>query len=120
MGCPSIKDFKNMIEQNMIMNCTVSVTDVENSIKVYGPDILTLKGKTSRSKSVVVQTDEIVVPRQLLDNICNITLAVDILFVNNQPFFVSISRGLKFATVEHRSSRNKKNFLELMYHVMYI
>ena len=29
------------------------------------------------------------------------TLVVDVLFVNNIPFLITISRGIKFVTVEH-------------------
>ena len=39
MGYPSLEDFKNMIRQNMIMNCPITVADVENSIKIFGQDI---------------------------------------------------------------------------------
>ena len=34
-------------------------------------------------------------------------MSTDIMFINKLPFMVSISRRLKFATIEYLSSKNK-------------
>ena len=39
VGHPSIKDFRTMIQQNMILNYPITDEDVTNSIEIYGPDI---------------------------------------------------------------------------------
>ena len=49
--CPSTRDFQQMISQNLILNCPVTVSDVARADKIYGKDIHALKGKTTRSKS---------------------------------------------------------------------
>ena len=46
LGFPSMRDFKSMVRDNLIKNCPISMEDVTNALKIYGPDILA-KGKDS-------------------------------------------------------------------------
>jgi hypothetical protein len=48
VGYPSPRDFKNMVRSNMIKNCNVTPTDIDNAHKLFGDDIATLRGKTVR------------------------------------------------------------------------
>ena len=43
MGLSLIHDFKNLVKNNMIYNFPVTVTDVSNSMKIYGSSIASLK-----------------------------------------------------------------------------
>ena len=45
VGYPSIKDFANMINKNMIMNCPVTIEDVMRAENINGPSVQALKGK---------------------------------------------------------------------------
>jgi hypothetical protein len=47
---------------NMIKNNPVTTADVELAEKIFGPDIATLKGKTTRRKPVPVVEDYIDIP----------------------------------------------------------
>ena len=49
VGYPSPKDFQNLISENIILNCPVTVEDVIRADKIYGRDINSLKGKTTRT-----------------------------------------------------------------------
>ena len=106
-----------MVKHNLIMNCPISEEDINNSILVYGQDIHILKGKTMRDKPIPVKTDYIKIPREILERNNRITLAVDILYVNNQPFLVTISRNLHFATVENLNNRRKETLIMAMKNV---
>ena len=44
VGYPSARDFHQMISQNLILNCPVTVVDVARAEKIYGKDIHALKG----------------------------------------------------------------------------
>ena len=48
MGCAMIQNFKHILRQNIIMNCPVTTEDIDNAEKIFGPDIGTMKGKTTR------------------------------------------------------------------------
>jgi hypothetical protein len=72
-----------------------------NSNKIFGPDLATLKGKTVRMTHPPVVTDYVQIPNEIVSLNRNITLVIDIMFVNGLPFVVSISRKIKFTTVEY-------------------
>ena len=54
---------------------------------IYGKDIHDLKGKTTRTKPKPVVINYLVMTKNILENNKNITLSIDIMFVNN--FFSS-------------------------------
>jgi hypothetical protein len=45
VGHPSSRDFKNMVRSNMIKNCNVTASDIDNAYKPFGDDIFTLGGE---------------------------------------------------------------------------
>jgi hypothetical protein len=47
-GYHSNKDFNNMVRSNMIKNCPVTSKSVSAANKIFGPDIASIKGKTTR------------------------------------------------------------------------
>ena len=95
-----------MVRAGLILNCPVTIDDINCAEKIYGPNIAALKFKTVRRKSEQVSRDYIKVPPQIVQANNIITIAADILFVNKIPHFASISRNIKFTTVQHISSRN--------------
>ena len=50
VGYPSTRDFHQIISQNLILNCPVTVGDVARADKIYGKGIHALKRNTTRSK----------------------------------------------------------------------
>jgi hypothetical protein len=69
LGCPTIENFKHLLGHNMIKNCPVTIADVSTAERFFGPDIVTLKGKSTRKVPVPVKTDEIKIPKELLCSI---------------------------------------------------
>ena len=47
VGCPSDKDLKKILKTSSLPNCPVMPRDVLITNKLFGPDISTLKGKTT-------------------------------------------------------------------------
>ena len=89
-----------MIKKDMIINCPVTIEDVMRAENINGPSVQALKGKTIRTKPSPVVTDYVAVPHKLFEENRNVTLSVDVMFVNQIPFLTSISRNLKFTTAE--------------------
>ena len=50
VGFPTIADLKTAIATNAIANLKVTTRDVDLAEKIFGPDLGTLKGKTTRRK----------------------------------------------------------------------
>ena len=57
-----------MIRQNIIQNFPVTVEDIEMAEKIFGPDVSTLKVKTTRQRPKVVVDDFIEIPIELVNN----------------------------------------------------
>ena len=100
IGCPSVNEFKALVRNHLINNCPVTIEDILIAEKIYGPDVSGLKGKTTRRKPPRVETDYVALPPDILKNHGKVVLSADILFVQGYPFFVTISRNIKFNTVE--------------------
>jgi hypothetical protein len=108
LGYPSQKDFKWVIQSNQVNDCPVTVQDVEASHKIWGKSVAALKGKTTRSKPIHVAKDFVKVPKGILSLHTEVFLTCDICFVNQVPFFVSLSRKICFTTVNHLTDRKVK------------
>ena len=59
LGYPSINDMKAIIRMNAIKNNPVTTEDVDIAEKIFGPDVATLKGKTTCPAPVPVIEDRI-------------------------------------------------------------
>jgi len=101
IGNPSEKDFKGMVSGNMIKNCPVTMTDITNALAIFGPDLASIRGKTVRWTPAPVVADYVAVPRALVEQNKVVTLAADVFFVDGTAFLITVSRRIKFITVEH-------------------
>ena len=100
VGRPSTAAFLELINTNMIANCPVTPADVEAAEHILGPDIGSLKGKTTRRNPPIVESPVTPVPTEILKRYQKVTLCVDIMYVNRIAMVVSISRNIKFGTIE--------------------
>ncbi|CAJ1953169.1 unnamed protein product [Cylindrotheca closterium] len=96
MGAPGAELFKLAIGGNFFKNCPITEEDVNISEKIYGPSFSTIKGKQKRPTSKAVVDDWIEMPKELLKHNSNLDLCIDIMFINNVAFFVSIDKAIKF------------------------
>jgi len=81
---------------NTIKNNPVTVDDINIAEKVYGPDIGSLKGKTTRRKPKPVVKDYVEIPRELKETHQDVELAIDTMFVSKIPFLTTISKNIMY------------------------
>jgi hypothetical protein len=74
-------------------------------IKVWGPSIAMLKGKTVRTTPPVVRQDVIEIRNEIRELHKDVTLTIDSFFVNKIPFFTTYSLVICFLSVMHLSNR---------------
>ena len=92
-------------------NCPVTRRDIEIAEDIFGPDIGSRKGKTVHRGGERVDTHMVDIPATVLRHYKNDTLAGDIMFVNKIPFFMTISRHLRFGTAENIANQKQKTLL---------
>ena len=107
LGSPSIADLKKAITMNAINNLPVKTEDIDTAERIYGPDLGTLKGKTTRRKPIPMVTDTIAMPQELYEDRSDWELCMDIMFVNGMPFLTSITRKLYYRTAQFLPSRGR-------------
>ena len=102
IGRPTTRDFIHIVNHNLLPNCPVTQRDIMAAEDIFGPDLGSLKGKTVRRRPHSVTTDITYspLPPTVHERYQAVTLCADVMHVNGIPFFVSISRHLKFGTVE--------------------
>ena len=88
-----------------LANCPITRQDVLAADNIFGPNLGSLKGKTVHRPNPHVSTCIDGVPPDLLNIHGNVTLCIDIMFINKIPFLVTISRDIKFGTVEALDNR---------------
>jgi len=117
-----VKDFKTAISMNLIRNCPVTVEDINNSEKIFGADIPSMKGKVTRKKPTPVVEDIIELPEELRMTQKHVTLCVDVMHVNSLTFLTTISRNLYYRSAQHIKTTSKAEFMKafktlfMMYH----
>ena len=88
-----------------LANCPVTRADIIAAKDILGPNLGSLKGKTVRHPNEHVPGGMEGVPHEIMSLHKNVTLCIDIMFINKIPFLVTISRNLKFRTVEALDNR---------------
>jgi hypothetical protein len=75
---------------NAIKNCPVTTEDVNNAKKIFGTNMTSFRGKSTRRKSTPVREDSIEKTEELISQNCKIDLCIDIMYVNECGFMTSI------------------------------
>lgn len=96
---PPARKFMELVSNNLIKNCPVERRHIQAAEEIFGPNLGALKGKTRRHTVDHVPGVVDTVPPEILSKHREVTLCVDIMFVNKVPFLLAISRGLRIATV---------------------
>ena len=109
LGTPSIADLKKIISMNAISNLPVKTEDIDLAERIFGPDIGTLKGKTTRQDPLPMATDQIELPPETHEDRSSWELCIDVMCVNKMPFLTSITRKLYYRTAQFLPSRSKED-----------
>ena len=79
----------------------MTVEYVYVTLKIWGKNIVELKGKNTRIKPNTAARDYVKTPVDLLNLHKEVFLTLDIFFVNKIPFFFTLSRKICFTAVNH-------------------
>ena len=105
VGRPSKTDFVGIVKNNLLRHCPITAQDISVAENIYGQDIGTLQGKTTRTKPPRVITDFVCVPEDIIKTHQEIVLSVDIMMVDKVMFMVTLSHDIQFTTVTHLETK---------------
>jgi hypothetical protein len=106
MMFPSTRQYMNIADKSLLRNNPIERADIVAAEDIYGSNIGSLKGKTVTHKALPVDGRIAGVPQAIRDKFQSVTLSLDLFFINKIPFFLTISHGLHFGTVETIRSRH--------------
>ncbi len=56
------KEFAGMVHERLLTNCPVTVRNVDNANRIFGPDLANLRGKMTRTKPEHVRVEYVQIP----------------------------------------------------------
>jgi hypothetical protein len=90
VGRPELKDFVSYLDQNMILNYLIDRDDAIDAHQIFGRDVDSLKGKTTRQGTKYVHARIEGLPMGIMAKYRGVALCIDNMFVNKVGFFMSI------------------------------
>ena len=109
VGAPTVENFKHMLRSNIIKDCPVTVKDVNIAEKIFGPDVGTLKGKTTRRKPNAVKEDQIEIPPELIAEPDDLVYCMDLFYVNGMPMMNGIDKTIRYRKVVPLKNRTAES-----------
>lgn len=89
IGFPTLQQLSSILQHNLLPNCPFTPLDVHTADEIYGPALGALKGKTVRRPPPSVSSNLLPISLPALYQM--VTLAGDVMHVNNIPFLVTKS-----------------------------
>jgi hypothetical protein len=105
---------KAMVTLNLIRDNPVTIEDINLAMQVYGPDIATIKGKSTRSRPIPAVKQHIEIPSTLMEIQKDVTLSIDGLEVNSLKFLTTISHDLCYRTAQYVVNATAKELEDKM------
>ena len=96
---PGKQRFRNVCLGHL-KNCPVTKGDAVAAEDMFGRNLGSLKGKTPHTTAKHVPAGVDPVPPEIMKIHRDVTIAIDIMYVNKIPFFITVSRDLRFGTIE--------------------
>jgi hypothetical protein len=112
IGWPGDSTFKDIIKNNQVTNCGITIDDITRAAHIYGPATATIKGKMHRVNPNDRKIQKLLLPPPVLEHHRDVTLHIDYFFVNKMPFLHTKSEKLNFLTVQTGKNRTKRNIIE--------
>ena len=105
MGYINKADLKTEVSRKILSSSNITHADISNADTIFGPNHHAGRGWTNRTSPSRVKPEILSIPRSIVDNHKNVTLVGDVMFVCGMPFFITLSRDIRFVTVQYRPRR---------------
>jgi hypothetical protein len=108
-----------ILRSNQIKDSPVTVEDAMVAYKIWGPSVAALKGKAVQKRLEPIKTDIVSIPKEICELHKEVTLKINIFFVNKIPFFHTLSRVLYFTAVTHLPDRSLDQIFKALKGIFY-
>ena len=112
LTAPDIAELKIFLRQNIMRNCPVEVDDANLADAIFGKDVPTLKGKSTRPKTKQIKNVKIELPEELELRDKELELAMDVMFIDKSSFLVTIDRSIKYRAAVGIKDRSADELFE--------
>ena len=101
LGFPGYAKYMWLLRNQKIQGCTVTVEDAKRALHLYGEEVATVKGRTTKQRqSKIHQLQHTSIPNGILTKHRKVHLMVDYMFVQGIQFLTTISNKFNYRTVE--------------------
>eukprot|EP00956_Cyclotella_meneghiniana_P046013 scaffold395332_cov149-Cyclotella_meneghiniana.AAC.1 len=100
-----LKKKDDVSQSNILHDCPVTTNDLHNAKIIFGPSLPQLKGKSVREKPIRAEPEYTKIPLEIIERNRFVTLVADVMFVGGLPFLISLSRRIRFVTVQYMPRR---------------
>ena len=114
IGAPTIENFKYLIKSNQVMNCPVTMDDIDIAQDMHGKDISYLKGRTTRRNPPKTLTPTITIPKELKTKNKKITIYMDMMCINKIGFMATISHPIYYRGCKHVEDNKHESFYKVL------
>jgi hypothetical protein len=108
IGRPLYNNFTAIVKNNLLLNTKITPRDILHAEAIYGIDLGSLQGKTTRKQPSHVIIDYVQIAEDILKHHNVITLAGDIMTIGGILFLITTSRNIQFTTIEKLESKTTK------------
>jgi hypothetical protein len=120
-GCHSVcSRFSRSGTSQPFERLPVTNDDINTDHAIFGPNLASIRGKTVWRKPTRVVTDYVAISWALINIHSQVTVAVDVMFVNKVPFLVSVLCNINLLTIEHAPQRNATKLVSLIQWIIQI
>ena len=86
--------------------------DVKRAEEIYGSNVYALKGKTTNRKVDHVVATITRIPKEILKEYKNITLCIDVMFINSIKFLLTVSLNIDFIIAQYVLSKKYSGYIK--------
>ena len=106
-GGGGFENFKHYLRQNLIKDNPATTEDANMAERIFVKDVGHLKGSTVRKTPGTIDDSHIEIPRELVHKCNDMTLFIDLMYVNGMPMLTSFDTPLQNRHLVYLETRTK-------------
>ena len=114
LGWPGTKAFRNIVQNNLLRNCDITVEDIDRATTIFGSPIPLLRGRMTSPAPVQHNNHQISIPNELKNIHRNICLYIDICYINKIVFLVTRSDHINYITADPLPNRKHEHITKVL------